>query len=428
MTRRALALLLLPLLLVALGASAGALLVVGILVFLAVAVAVVVDSRRAPGADRVEVHRQCDRLFSVGAANQVTLTIRAPRDASLVLRDDAPARMLASAQLHTVHGAGSASYTLTPHARGDAHFGTVHVRSLGPWGLGTRDFGAAEPQTVRVDADISAVRVYEALARRGQLQELGVRTQRRRGDGTEFERVREAVPDDPLRFINWRATARTGHLMATELSPERDQPVIACIDHGRLMGVGAGPLTKLDHAINAALLLLHVALRTGDRAGLVAFADGVTTTVEPRRGAAQLRRLLDAVGPLQPGEIESSYTAALTEVRTRQRRRALIAIFTDIVDRDQAAALIQQCTLLRGRHLPLVITVRDPAVEDIASQRPADAAAVYARAIAAGIAADRGDALRLLRAGRVDVIDADARTLSPRLVNRYLELKRRAAL
>ncbi|HEX4578556.1 MAG TPA: VWA domain-containing protein, partial [Candidatus Dormibacteraeota bacterium] len=205
-------------------------------------------------------------------------------------------------------------------------------------------------------------------------------------------------------------------------------PVLACIDCGRLMGVGAGPLTKLDHAINAALLLLHVALRTGDRAGLVAFADGVTTTVEPRRGASQLRVLLDAVGPLQPGEIESDYTAALTEVRARARRRALIAIFTDIVDRDQAAALIEQCALLRRRHLPLVITVRDPAVEDIARQRPRDAAGVYARAIAAGIAADRADALRLLRAGRVDVIDADARTLSPRLVNRYLELKRRAAL
>lgn len=428
MTRRALALLLATLLVVALGAVSEALLVLGVVLFVAVAVLVVADSRRAPSADRVEVRRDCDRLFSVGAANTVTLAVRAPREASLLLRDDAPARMLASARLHTVRGTASVSYTLVPRARGDGMFGNVHVRSRGPWGLGTRDFSAAEPQTVRVDADVTLVRVYEALARRGQLQELGVRTQRRRGDGTEFERVREAVPDDPLRFINWRATARTGRLMATELSPERDQPVIACIDHGRLMGVGAGTLTKLDHAINATLLLLHVALRTGDRAGLVAFADGVTTTVEPRRGSAQLRRLLDAVGPLQPGEIESSYAAALTEVRTRQRRRALIAIFTDIVDRDQAAELIQQCALLRRRHLPLVITVRDPAVEDIARRRPEDAEGVYSRAIAAGIAADRADALRLLRAARVDVIDADARTLSPRLVNRYLELKRRAAL
>ncbi|MBJ7609402.1 MAG: DUF58 domain-containing protein [Candidatus Dormibacteraeota bacterium] len=428
MTGRALTLLLAPLLVVALAAAWGALLVPGLVLFTVAVLLVVIDSRSAPGPSRVEVERHVDRLFSVGAANPVSLVVRAPRGASLTLRDDAPVTMLASAQLHTMHGAGETGYSLTPRARGDADFGRVHVRSRGPWGLGTRDFEAARPQTVRVDADISAVRVYEALARRGQLEELGVRTLRRHGDGTEFERVREAVPDDPLRFINWRATARTGRLMATELAPERDQPVIACIDHGRLMGVGAGPLTKLDHALNAALLLLHVALRTGDRAGLVAFADGVTATVEPRAGSAHLRRLLDAIGPLQPGEIESDYTAALTAVRTRQRRRALIAIFTDVVDRDQAAALIAQCTLLRRRHLTLVISVRDPAVEDMVRARPATPEEVYARAIAGGIAADRSDALRLLRAAGIDIIDADARTLSPRLVNRYLELKRRAAL
>jgi uncharacterized protein (DUF58 family) len=428
MTKRALALLLITLVVVALGAAAPALLLPGTVLFVLAVALVVIDSRLAPGRDRVSVERRNDPLFSVGVANPVTLSVRAPRSASLLLRDDAPPAMVASAQLLPMHGPGETGYTLTPRARGDAAFGRVRVRSLGPWGLATRDFPSAQEATVRVDADISAVRVYEALARRGQLEELGVRTLRRHGEGTEFERVREAVPDDPLRFINWRATARTGRLMATELSPERDQPVIACLDHGRLMGVGAGPLTKFDHAVNAALLLLHVALRTGDRAGLVAFADSVTATVEARSGSAQLRRLLDAIGPLRPGEIESDYATALTEVRTRQRRRALIAIFTDIVDRDQAAALIAQCTLLRRRHLPLVITVRDPAVVDIARARPGDAAAVYARAVAAGIDSDRADALRLLRAGGVDVIDADARTLSPRLVNRYLELKRRAAI
>lgn len=428
MTRRALALLLAPLLLVALGAASGAVLVPGVVLFGVVALVILIDSRSAPGPDLVDVERSCDRLFSVGAANPVTLRVHAPAAALLVIRDDAPIEMLASAQLHTIRGDGELQYTLTPHARGDAQFGGVHVRATGPWKLGTRDFVVAQSQTVRVDADISAVRVYEALARRGQLEELGVRTLRRHGNGTEFERVREAVPEDPLRHINWRATARTGRLMATEMAVERDQPVIACIDHGRLMGVGAGPLTKLDHAINAALLLLHVALRTGDRAGLVAFADRVTAVVEPRSGSTQLRRLLDAIGPLHAGEIESDYARALTEVRTHQRRRALIAVFTDVVDGDQAAALIAQCRLLRRRHLPLVITVRDPAVEDIARARPGDAAAVYARAIAAGIAADRAQALRLLEAAGIDVIDADARTLSPRLVNRYLELKRRAAL
>lgn len=428
MTRRGLALLLGAALLVGLGSAASALLVPGLLVFVAVAVVIVIDGRSAPGPGEVRVRRECDRLFSLGAPNVVTLDVQAPRLASLRLRDDAPAAMLTSMQVLEVRGSGRVSYTLTPRARGDGSFGVVSLRSLGPWGLGTRDFSGAEPQTVRVDADIAAVRVYEALARRGQLEELGVRSLRRHGEGTEYERVRDAVPDDPLRFINWKATARTGRLMTTELAPERDQPVIACLDQGRLMGVGAGALTKFDHAVNAALLLLHVALRTGDRAGMLAFADVVTASVPPRNGGTHLRRLLDAIGPLRPGEIESDPAVGLTAVRHMQRRRALIVIFTDIIDRDQAAGLVAQCVLLRRRHLPLVITVRDPAVEDLAARRPDDAEQVYTRAIATGILSERETAMRLLRASGVDVIDADARTLSPRLVNRYLELKRRAAL
>lgn len=428
MTVRGLALVLAGAALVALSAAVPALLVPAVLLVAAAVAAVVLDGRSAPAGGRVRVVRECDQLFSLGAPNLVTLDVQAPGDAQLTIRDAAPEAMVASGRVFTVHGSERLSYTLTPRARGDATFGPVSLRSVGRWGLGTRDFTAAAPQTVRVAADIAAVRVFEALARRGQLEELGMRTLRRRGDGTEYERVRDAVPDDPLRHINWKATARTGRLMTTELAPERDQPVIVCLDHGRLMGVGAGALTKFDHAVNAAFLLVHVALRTGDRAGLVAFADVVTASVPPRAGAAQLRRLLDAIGPLRPGEIESDLTAALTAVRQQQKRRALVAIFTDVVDSDQAAALIAQCALLRRRHLPLVITVRDPAVEDIAAQRPGTAEQVYARAVAAGIAADREGALRLLRGNGVDVIDADARALSPRVVNRYLELKRRAAL
>jgi uncharacterized protein (DUF58 family) len=249
-----------------------------------------------------------------------------------------------------------------------------------------------------------------------------------RTEGTEFERVREAVPDDPMRAINWRATARTGVLMATQLMPERAQPVVACLDHGRLMGVGAGELTKLDHAINAALLLMHVALHSGDRAGLLAFADTVTTTLAPRSGAAQLRRFLDAVRPLRAGEIEADYDRALGFLSQWQRRRALVVLFTDLLDPDQSATLIRQCVHLRRKHLPLVVTVRDPAIDEMAQREPRSTGDVYARAVAAGLLADRDATLQLLRRSGVSTIDADVRTLSPRLVNRYLELKRRATI
>jgi uncharacterized protein (DUF58 family) len=399
----------------------------GIAVLALAALAVLIDSRRAPGRDRLSVTREHDEILSIGRPNPVTVRIgvrpghggvlRSVRPIPAEVRDEHPPRLLAEGAAGRLALPGTLRYTLTPAGRGEERFGATVIRCPGPWRLGLRQSSVGEGGTVRIDADLAAIRVYEALARRGQLAELGVRTQRRPGDGTEFERIREAVPDDPQRRINWKATARTGRLMATELIPERAQPVIICLDHGRLMGVGAGALTKLDHAINAALLLIHVA-----------FADQVTVTLPARPGRLQMRRFLDAVRPLRAGDVEADYDEALAQLSRWQRRRALVVIFTDVLDPDQGQALVRQCARLRRQHLPLVITVRDPALEDTARARPVDAPSTYARAVATRLVADREQTLELLRRSGVESLDADARTLSPRLVNRYLELKRRSLL
>lgn len=427
MTWRGAIALAIPLVLVGSGAAAPGLFVAGLGALVVIAILIAVDGRRAPGPAALRITREHDPILSVGVASAVRVRVRGPR-AHVRVREELPATAHASADEWRVDAPAELAYTITPRVRGELPLGRTVLRLEGPWRLGWRQQAFATEECVPVDADISAVRVYEALARRGQLAELGVRSLRMRTEGTEFERVREAVPDDPLRAINWRATARTGVLMATELMPERAQPVIMCLDHGRLMGVGAGELTKLDYAINAALLLMHVALHSGDRAGLLAFADTVTTTLAPRPGAAQLRRFLDAVRPLHAGEIEADYDRALSFLSQWQRRRALLVLFTDLLDPDQSAALVRQCVRLRRRHLPLVVTVRDPAIDDIAQREPRSSSDVYSRAVAAGLLADRDATLQLLRRSGVATIDADARTLSPRLVNRYLELKRRATL
>jgi uncharacterized protein (DUF58 family) len=430
MTPRGAALLLAPVPLLVLGARFPVLVWIAAALFVAAVAAVVVDGRRAPSRRGMRVRREHDDPLSVGRANPVRVRVDVDgggRHRALV-RDEHPPEMRASVEVSRMWIPGETGYTLTPPVRGRRDFGRTAVRVEGPWGLGWRQTSLGDPAPVRVDPDLSAVRSYEALARRGQLAEMGVRTLRRPGEGTEFERVRDAVPDDPPRAINWRATARSGRLMASELVPERSQPVIVCLDHGRLMGVGAGELTKLDHAINAALLLVHVALRTGDRAGLLAFDDRVTVALSPRAGRGQMRAVLDALQPLRAGQIEADYDEAFSYLSRWQRRRALLAIFTDVLDPDQGAALLRQCARLRGRHLPLVITVRDPALDDAARERPADAAGAYGRAVAGGLLADRDASLGILRRSGVDTLDADARTLSPRLVNRYLEMKRRARL
>ncbi len=429
MTWRGAGLLLVPVAVIAAGAAVPALFVAGLVLFAICIVAIVADSLRAPGTTTLRVDRACNDLLSVGVANRVMLTVAGrSAGATAVVRERVPPGMHASNTRWNVRLPASVEYTVTPVARGDVSLGPAVVRATGPWGLGWRQTTVEALRPVRVDPNLAAIDVYEALARRGQLAEIGLRTMRLRTEGSEFERVREAFPDDPLRAINWRATARTGHLMATELIPERAQPLVICLDHGRLMGIGAGELTKLDHAINAALLLVHVALRSGDRAGMLAFSDTVTGTLPPRAGTAQLRRFLDATRPIVPGETEADYDDAFTFFSRWQRRRTLVVIFTDVLDPDQGRALIRQCVRLRRRHLPLVVTVRDPALDDAANAAPRTGDEAYARAVAGGLIADRDDTLHVLRSSGVETIDADARTLSPRLVNRYLDLKRRARL
>jgi uncharacterized protein (DUF58 family) len=429
MTWRGAGLLLVSVAIVALGAAVPVLFVVGLVLGAVTGSAILVDSRRAAGRSVLRVERVCNDLLSVGVANRVSLKVSARgAGASAIVHERVTSSLHPSRTQWKVHLPAAIDYTVTPVARGDVVLGPAVVRVTGPWGIGWRQTTVAAQRSVRVDPNLAAIDVYEALARRGQLAEIGLRTMRLRTEGSEFERVRDAFPDDPQRAINWRATARTGRLMASELIPERAQPLVICLDHGRLMGIGAGELTKLDHAINAALLLVHVALRSGDRAGMLAFSDTVTNTLPPRAGTAQLRRFLDATRPIVPGETEADYDDALAFFSRWQTRRSLVVIFTDVLDPDQGKSLIRQCARLRRRHLPLVVTVRDPALDDAANAVPRSGDDAYARAVAGGLIADRDDTLRMLRASGVETIDADARTLSPRLVNRYLDLKRRARL
>jgi uncharacterized protein (DUF58 family) len=424
-TRRAISLTAVAIVVVALASARPVLLWPGLGLLGVTLAGILVDMRRAPGAESIDAARDVDEVISVGAQTPVHLHISARKPVSeIVVRDHYPPEFDSDHVIEAVASPAEITYSVTAKARGEARFGDIAVRATGPWGLGWKQSTIPAAQTVQVNADLSAIGRYQALARRGHLAEIGVRTLRRRGEGSEFERIREAVPDDPMRSINWRATARTGRLMAVELIPERAQPVILAIDHGRLMGVGAGALTKLDHAINASVLLAHVCITSGDRVGLFAFADRVSKQLAASSGPLQVTRYVNAVRSLRPVDIETDYDHTLMRLSQSQKRRSLIVIFTDVVDADQSAALARQCARLRRKHVPLIVAVQDPAIVDMAAAEPVTPAATYSRAVARTTLNERRDALALLRAAGADAIDADARTLSPALVNRYLEIKR----
>jgi len=214
----------------------------------------------------------------------------------------------------------------------------------------------------------------------------------------------------------------------TEVEAERGQQVVIAIDCGRLMTAPAGELDKLDHAVNAALMLAWVAQAHGDRVGLLTFDDRVNTYIKPERGATQLRRINEALYSVQPQHVEPDFGHAMTHLALRVGRRSLIVVLTDVQDPQASRELVAHALRLAARHLVLVVAMSDPAVLH-ARDAPIDSSnRVYEWAAAEEFVASRRASFEMLHRGGVLGLDVIAGSLSPALVERYLELKERALL
>lgn len=397
------------------------------------------DWRLAEGVQRFDVSRQHDTKLSLGSDNPIHILVhnRQPRPARLWVRDEAP-QALAIDQLilsGTVPARGDwqGRYHLHPLRRGDYQFGDINLRWRGPLGLITRQGKVKAAGPVKVYPNLLDVRRYDLLLRRNRLQEMGLRHSRQFGEGTEFERLREYLPDDDFRRIDWKATARRNRPVAIEYQTERSQSVIAVLDTGRMMqspvnSPGHGPIAKLDYVVNAVLFLGYVATGKGDRVGMMTFADEVVNYLNPRQGRGQFYRMLELLYAVQAQPVEPNYGKALSYLALKQRKRALVIIFTDLSSGVSMKSLVGQVSMLARSSLPLVVTISDPDVYSASRQRPRDSLGVYQRAAASQILDERQITLEALRRQGVLTLDVPAHKLSTSVINEYLELKGRIRL
>jgi uncharacterized protein (DUF58 family) len=252
---------------------------------------------------------------------------------------------------------------------------------------------------------------------------------RLRGEGTSFASLRAySVGDDP-RHIDWKATARRRSLITREYAVEQGQTVMIVIDAGRMMTQIAGDQPRFEHVLASALTLADVAASGGDRVGLMIFDDEVRAFVSPIRGRAALPPIRDALVPAAARLVEPDYAGAFRTLSARHRKRSLLVIFTDVIDRRASAALIAHTARTAARHLPLVVALRND--ELLAATLPAADASpskLYAAAAAEELVLARDEALRGMRQSGVDVLDTSPRVLTASVINRYLEIKARASL
>ncbi len=401
---------------------------------LLVLVLFIADWQAAASGKPAELSRLHESKLSLGVPNPISLTVRnrGRRPLQFWLRDEPPEVFKIETRVMQgkiePFGEWQGGYHVQPVRRGDYVFGDLTLRWLGPLGLVIRQRRVPAAEGVKVYPNLLDVRKYDLLLRRNRLHEIGLRSTRMFGEGTEFERLREYRPDDEYRNINWKATARRHRPVTVEYQTERSQNVIALLDTGRMMQAPVADIAKLDYVVNAVLFLGYVATGKGDRVGVMSFADEVEHYLAPRQGRGQFYRMLEVLYAVEARQIEPNYRKALTYLAAKQRRRALVVIFTDLSSGASLDALVGQVSLLARSSLPLVVTISDPDVHSAAAQLPRNSEGVYQRAIASQMLDERALALDKLRKHGVLTLDVPANQLSLAVVNRYLALKGRTVL
>jgi uncharacterized protein (DUF58 family) len=394
-----------------------------------------VDARRSRLPPGIRITREFGSRFAVGAETQVDIHIQnLTADAvQLIVKDEYPPEMKLSGLRHArVRVEAQAStrviYGLTPPKRGGFEFGQIAVRFLSRLKLVWCQAKVGEPAVVKVYPNMRR-------AREAELKTLGARSlvssHRKtswRGEGREFESMRDYVRGDELRHISWTATARRAKLTTRQYQIERDQTILIALDAGRLMTARIEQETKLDSAVHATLALMSAAGRGGDNAGLVVFGRKIKSYLPPGRGRDHLDAALEALHAVEPEMIEPSYSRAFEFIAGNSKRRSLVVLLTDLVDEEGSKELLTSLRLLRPRHLPLVVTIADRDLKVVVRDPPVTVRDLFTQSVAEEIIHQREAALRLVESQGGLALDVTAAALAPALLEKYLQVKQRGLL
>ena len=310
-----------------------------------------------------------------------------------------------------------------PTERGNFSFGDLHLRCRGPLGLAWVDRAVLAAEMVQVYPNLLELRRYEALVRATLVRAGGYRTRRLPGAGREFSHYRDYTIDDDYRYINWKATARRAKPITAVYESEHSQDILFCLDIGRMMAARVGTLTKLDHAINAVLMLTHVSQSFQDNVGLLVFSHTVHLYLPPAKGHAQHAHFLQALYNVQPALSYVNYREAFQYLIGRHPKRALTMVFTDLLDSVVSAEYRDAARLLRRFHLPLTLAVADVPLQRLAARTPETAEQMYDILVARDLLQSRAEMLHSLEREGVLVLDTVPERLTIDAVNRYLALK-----
>lgn len=369
----------------------------------------------------------------IGESGAITVTLAAPvgtrrLDIELLCdaRGDIDPPQVVRATL-SPPGAIKVALPILPRRRGQIAIDRLWLRWTGPLRLVSVTKQIAIERSIDAVPNVRGVR-NAALQFFAREAIFGVKAQRHRGDGTEFDALRDYIPGLDSRFIDWKHSARHHKLLCKEFDTERNHQIVLAFDTGYLMSEPVDGIPRLDHAIAAGLLLAYVSLHSGDLVGTFAFDGAIRQYRQPVQRIAHFAQLQQATAELDYHHEETNFTLGLAELGARLRRRALVILFTEFIDTVTAELLIESMQRIASRHVVVFVTLRDSLLQRIVHATPAGFDAVAEAVVAHDFLDERKVVFeRLARLG-VHCLDVPSQGLSVALINRYLHIKERGLL
>jgi uncharacterized protein (DUF58 family) len=381
-----------------------------------IAAATAVDARAVHR--RPEGERSIAPILSRGVPSPITVEVEA---APVRVRQAVPVTLT----LDPDSGDGGLRGDVVPRRRGRTSLPAATARVTGPLGLARWDHPVGEETELLVYPDLPAARRLAIAVRQGRFATSGRVMRGALGLGTDFESLRDYAPDDDIRQVNWKATARLRRPISNQYRLDQDRDVVLAGDTGRLMGAPLEPhRDRLDAALDAVAAVAMVADELGDRCGTMAFDRTVRAHLAPRRrGAAAV---IEALFALETSAVDSDYELAFR--RVGGGKRSLVMVFTDLLEQAAAEPLVEAVPVLARRHAVVIVSAADPDLTKITTTPPVRPIDAYASAAAVGVLADRAAAVRSLEAAGARVVEAHPSLLAAACVQAYLKLKGRARL
>ena len=397
------------------------------------------DLLRLPAPDQLEMRRVWSLRPTLAVPSYVKIAVRNFGRVSVHARivDETPAALQltpAEVELDVPAGASAESqYPILPSQRGDANLNRIFVRYQSALRIAERWAVANAPQTVTVFPNLDEAKQHTLYLIRSRQVELEKRRRRQRGQGREFDSLREYREGDELRDISWTATARRNHLVTRVFQIERSQAVWIVLDAGRLLRAkvaepGRIAISKLDYAANAALSLAQIAMHSGDRVGLLAYGRNIQQNLNAARGPHQMRAIVEALAHIRGEAGEADHGRAVHILLSEQKRRSLIVWITDFAETATTPEVLEFAMHMANRHLIVFAAMGQPDLNALAAATPETTEDMYRHVAALEIADRRSALLGALRQRGVLVLELMPGMLASSLVNQYMDVKERGLL